>query len=573
MALRPPRATAATRPACRGAARRPAPALSADQDAALNALLQARDRSRIRRPRRFLLHGVTGSGKTEVYLRAGRGRPWPPGARAIVLVPEIALTPQALGRFRGALRRRRRGAALGARPGRAPRRVACGCAAGRRGCASAPARRCSRPLADLGLIVVDEEHESSYKHEGDPRYDARRGRRSARPRPAARCSSSGQRHAAAGERAGDAAPARSHARRRPAAAAGGGARHARPSSAAASRDADGPRRPAPRRRQGDPPAQPARAGRTSSPAARAAGVAVPELRRRARPAPQRGLRRLSPLRPPRAGARALSVHAPRCRWPATARAPSGSSTSCARRWLRTPPTRFPSSASTPTPRPSTPRAGTLQALRARRRRGARGHADGRQGPRLPRGRARRRARRRQTLRFPDFRAEERTFALITQLAGRTGRAGWAPTERRWPGSLVQTLAPDARPIRYAVRHDSDGFVADELSRREALSYPPYASLIRVICSAPEEAAGPRGGRRPARRAGRARRGCARTGAAVPAPRPLAPTARDQGGASASPRSTPSAGPSTPWRRGPPGGGRASASMSTPNRPGVRIRAE
>jgi primosomal protein N' (replication factor Y) len=53
--------------------------------------------------------------------------------------------------------------------------------------------------------------------------------------------------------------------------------------------------------------------------------------------------------------------------------------------------------------------------------------------------------------------------------------------------LVQTLAPDARPIGYAVRHDSDGFVADELTRREVLSYPPYGSLIRVICSAPEEA--------------------------------------------------------------------------------------
>jgi primosomal protein N' (replication factor Y) len=86
----------------------------------------------------------------------------------------------------------------------------------------------------------------------------------------------------------------------------------------------------------------------------------------------------------------------------------------------------------------------------------------------------------QTLRFPDFRAEERTFALITQLAGRTGRGA---LESR---VLVQTLAPDARPIGYAVRHDSDGFVADELTRREALSYPPYASLIRVICSAPEE---------------------------------------------------------------------------------------
>ena len=53
--------------------------------------------------------------------------------------------------------------------------------------------------------------------------------------------------------------------------------------------------------------------------------------------------------------------------------------------------------------------------------------------------------------------------------------------------LVQTLAPDARSIRFAARHDADGFLADELTRREALSYPPFASLIRIVCSAPTEA--------------------------------------------------------------------------------------
>jgi primosomal protein N' (replication factor Y) len=87
----------------------------------------------------------------------------------------------------------------------------------------------------------------------------------------------------------------------------------------------------------------------------------------------------------------------------------------------------------------------------------------------------------QTLRFPDFRAEERTFALVTQLAGRTGRRGDGGRV------LVQTLAPDARAIAYATRHDADGFVSDELHRREALRYPPFATLIRIVCSAPEEA--------------------------------------------------------------------------------------
>jgi primosomal protein N' (replication factor Y) len=85
----------------------------------------------------------------------------------------------------------------------------------------------------------------------------------------------------------------------------------------------------------------------------------------------------------------------------------------------------------------------------------------------------------QTLRFPDFRAEERTFALVTQLAGRAGRG------ERGGRVLVQTMAPDARSIRFAAKHDSDGFLSDELERRAALGYPPYGSLIRVICSAPD----------------------------------------------------------------------------------------
>jgi primosomal protein N' (replication factor Y) len=81
-----------------------------------------------------------------------------------------------------------------------------------------------------------------------------------------------------------------------------------------------------------------------------------------------------------------------------------------------------------------------------------------------------------TLRFPDFRAEERTFALIAQLAGRVGRGGAGSV-------LVQTIAPDARSIEHAARHDSDGFLAGELERRRALAYPPFSHLIRVTCSA------------------------------------------------------------------------------------------
>ena len=86
-----------------------------------------------------------------------------------------------------------------------------------------------------------------------------------------------------------------------------------------------------------------------------------------------------------------------------------------------------------------------------------------------------------TLRFPDFRAEERTFALVTQLAGRAGR-GSADGH-----VMVQTIAPDARSLQHAARHDADGFLDGELLRREALRYPPFSTLIRVVCGAPDAA--------------------------------------------------------------------------------------
>jgi primosomal protein N' (replication factor Y) len=54
--------------------------------------------------------------------------------------------------------------------------------------------------------------------------------------------------------------------------------------------------------------------------------------------------------------------------------------------------------------------------------------------------------------------------------------------------LVQTLAPDAPSIRFAAEHDADGFLAGELERRAALRYPPFSTLIRVVCSSVEPGA-------------------------------------------------------------------------------------
>jgi primosomal protein N' (replication factor Y) len=118
----------------------------------------------------FLLHGVTGSGKTEIYLKAieetvRRGK------EALVLVPEISLTPQTIERFRG---RCGEVAVLHSHLGDVERggywrRVAAGqvqVVVGARSAVFAPARK-------LGLIVVDEEHESSFKQESTPRYHGR----------------------------------------------------------------------------------------------------------------------------------------------------------------------------------------------------------------------------------------------------------------------------------------------------------------------------------------------------------------------------------------------------------------
>src|SRR5262249_45496580 len=120
--------------------------------------------------RPFLLHGVTGSGKTEIYLRAIE-EVVKQGKEAIVLVPEISLTPQTIARFRG---RCGNVAVLhshltDAERGGYWRRVASGhvqVVVGARSAVFAPTRK-------LGLIVIDEEHENTFKQEATPRYHAR----------------------------------------------------------------------------------------------------------------------------------------------------------------------------------------------------------------------------------------------------------------------------------------------------------------------------------------------------------------------------------------------------------------
>jgi primosomal protein N' (replication factor Y) len=142
--------------------------LNPAQETALRAVTDAIE---TRRFRGFLLHGVTGSGKTEVYLQA-IARVLERGGQAIVLVPEIALTPQTVERFRRRFADRvgvyHSRLSLGQKYDlwRRIKRDEVQIVIGARSAGFTPFER-------LGLIVIDEEHETSYKQSDSPRYHAR----------------------------------------------------------------------------------------------------------------------------------------------------------------------------------------------------------------------------------------------------------------------------------------------------------------------------------------------------------------------------------------------------------------
>ncbi|MFZ0391375.1 MAG: primosomal protein N', partial [Calditrichia bacterium] len=120
----------------------------------------------------FLLHGITGSGKTQVYIEMIR-RTLEKGRQAIVLIPEIVLTPQTLARFQNDF-----GDKVGVLHSRLSvgekREVLHKAGKGEFPVIIGPRSAIFAPLPDLGLIVVDEEHESSYKQsDAQPRYHAR----------------------------------------------------------------------------------------------------------------------------------------------------------------------------------------------------------------------------------------------------------------------------------------------------------------------------------------------------------------------------------------------------------------
>ncbi len=139
-----------------------------EQEAALSMLGEALEEGK---SETFLLHGVTGSGKTEVFMQV-IGRVLEQGKSAIVLVPEISLTPQMTDRFLG--RFGDKIAILHSVLSHGERldewnRIKSGEAKVVVGARSA----IFAPLSDIGIIIVDEEHENTYKSEQSPRYDAR----------------------------------------------------------------------------------------------------------------------------------------------------------------------------------------------------------------------------------------------------------------------------------------------------------------------------------------------------------------------------------------------------------------
>jgi primosomal protein N' (replication factor Y) (superfamily II helicase) len=420
--------------------------------------------------RPLLLHGVTGSGKTEVYLQAV-GAALERGRSAIVLVPEIALTPQTARRFverfgesvavlHSALSGSERYAEW-ARLRRGEARVCVG-----------PRSAVFAPLDDLGLIVVDEEHDGSYKQEGDPRYDARlvAERRAAAEGAVLLAGSATPRAESFARYERLSLPDRVDGRPLPpvevvGTAGAGGALHER------------------------------------------ARAALEQVRRRREKAivllNRRGWSNFLSCRVcggvwecPRCevtlvlhrAAAVVACHHCGHREPVPGACPDCGSVSLARHGAGTEQLeRELAALLAPLPvfrldSDSAAAAGVADVL-ARFDAAPAGVLVGTQmvakGHDFPEVTLALVLDADATLRFPDFRAEERTFALVAQLAGRSGRG------ERGGRVIVQALDPNARPLRHAARHDAEGFLRGELARRDALGYPPFGHLVRVVCGSPE----------------------------------------------------------------------------------------
>ncbi|HEU5207024.1 MAG TPA: primosomal protein N' [Gaiellaceae bacterium] len=415
-----------------------------------------------------LLQGPTGSGKTEVYLQASAAA-LARGRGVIVLVPEIALTPQTVGRFRArfdddvavlhsaltdAERRDER------------ERITSGVArvvVGARSAVFAPVER-------LGLVVTDEEHDASFKQESDPRYDARTvaAKRAAIEGAVAVYGSATPRVESWSRLERLALPARIGA----------------PLPSVRLVDL--------RREAGYPLSAPLLAELSS--VADRGGRAILLLNRRGMSGAVH-CRSCGTTRRCSSCDIALTLHddsrlhchhcgfssempetCPECGSVELARIGAGTQRLDAELARRVPGLeRIRLDADTAS-RPGALRE-ALERFRSARSAALIGTQMVAKGHHFPGVEIAAVVDADAGLAFPDFRADERTFQLVTQLAGRSGRDA--------PGRvIVQTFQPDATPFAFAVRHDVDGFLAQELARREELAYPPFSHLVALVVSGP-----------------------------------------------------------------------------------------
>ncbi|HME72999.1 MAG TPA: primosomal protein N' [Myxococcota bacterium] len=460
------------------------PELTEAQAAALLPIAQAVHQ---RRFERFLLHGVTGSGKTEVYLRA-IAEALSSGRTALVLVPEITLTHQLLARLRdrfgdalailhsGLRARERLQQWQRLRAGATP------IALGARSALFAP-------LENLGLIVIDEEHDSAYKNEEGFHYHAR-------DLAAARARSAG-----CPVVLGSATPALES---RFAAECGEITRLTLPHRIAG--------RPLPAVEIVDLAKE-----RASAPRGRKLILSLP-LRRALAETFADGGQAILLLNRRGFSTRifcfecghaerckhcdiSLVYHAAehelRCHYCGYAIAPPEACTGCGapdtallgigtERLEEEVRAQFPKARTARLDRDTARRRGTTEAVLRDLRDGAVDVVVGTQmlakGHDFPGVRLVGVVAADLALHLPDFRAAERTFQLLTQVAGRAGRGAM-------PGRvLIQTFVPDHYAIRPVREHDYEGFYAEEIAHRRALGYPPCGRLAVAVVSGP--AAGP-----------------------------------------------------------------------------------
>jgi primosomal protein N' (replication factor Y) len=461
------------------------PVLTGEQDAALRSVVEAMTR---RRADRFLLFGITGSGKTEVYLRAAK-EAVARGKQAIVLVPEIALTPQMVQRF---------GARFPGRLGLVHSMLSPGerydvwrrARAGLLDVVLGPRSALFAPLPDPGLLVLDEEHDASYKSGSAPFYHARETALEYSRLLEIPCL------------LGSATPDLTTYFR-----SQQGAIRLLPLTRRITEE------PMPGARPELPPVeivdmrQELRAGNRSM-FSRVLSRALEESLRRGEQAilflNRRGTASAVVCRS--CGA---AVECPRCEIPLTAH---GETLLCHRcNYRRAVPKRcpacrseairamgvgtrqvesevqrlFPGARTLRWDRDAVDEAGThdilLEHFASRRADVLIGTQMVAKGLDLPQVTLVGMILADIGLLLPDFRASERVFQLMTQVAGRAGRGARPGT------AVLQTYQPDHYALRFAAKHDYPGFAQAELEYRRTLGYPPFHNLVRLVCQNLEEA--------------------------------------------------------------------------------------